>query len=560
MSSKIKIIFVLILFLSVLFLSLRAGPLPGIADDEKKIEDITKRVYPSVVKVEARNRVKKVATGVVVDRGGYIVTTALVSPREEEIFVITSEGKRIESKFLGMDSVTHLALIQAKEKDLPPIKKGKMKELSPGAWIGVVSLSPENTPTVTQGIISAISQVFPYNLRLNVWVIPGSSGSPVVDKNGRMVGLLRGIYAEDKPVFFEFREKELVGSGYVFSRAASPSSGMALAVPVSVLEEVCAEIRKKGKVERGWLGVSIMENEDGKVEIVSVERESPAALAGLKRGDVVLEIEGKQVASTQMLVNEIRKRRPGESVTLKIERKGKINDFRAKLGLYSKKEIKRELELKFPRLFPPEPPVPPGPVEPVKPIKPPKIEIFPPGWESRKYIGVYLEELNKELSEYFGLKEGKGLLVSRVTEESPAEKAGLEVGDVIIKVDGKRVESVRELSELIQDKEKGDQIEIEFLRDRKKKTVKVEIEQEEKGRYFYFSNNWEDYVDSWDKYSEDLKKQYKKWQDRYQGDFEKSMKKLNKELEKIYKEGAKKNKEVIKKLKNTLKKYKAIIV
>lgn len=555
MSTKIKIIFVLILFLFVLFLSLNAEPVSGLADNEKKFEEMTKKVFPSVVKVEARNKIKKVATGVVIERGGYIVTTALVSPREEEIFVVTSEGKRIEAKFLGMDSVTHLALIQAKEKDLPPIKKGKMKELSPGTWIGVVSISHENTPAVTQGIISSISQVFPYNLRLNVWVVRGSSGSPVVDKEGRMIGLLRGIYTEDKPVFFEFREKELVGSGYVFSRAEATSSGMALAIPVSVLEKVCTEIREKGKVERGWLGVSIVENEEGKVEILNVEKESPAQLAKLKRGDVILEFEGRQLISSQMLVNEIRKRKSGDSASLKIERKGKIKNVKVRLGVYSERDIKRELELKFPRLFSlPKPPKPPSPPEPEI------LKIFPRGWESRNYIGVYLEELNKELSEYFGVKEGTGLLVSKVTEESPAEKAGLKVGDVIIKADGEQVEAVKELSELIQNKEKGDKIELEFLRDGKKRTVKIEIEEEEESGFFSFSRNWEDYIDSWGKYNENLKKQYKRWQDPNQDDLKKSLKKLNEGLEKIYKEGAKKNKEVIKKLRETLEKYKAVIV
>jgi C-terminal processing protease CtpA/Prc len=371
--------------------------------------------------------------------------------------------------------------------------------------------------------------------------------------------MLRGVYAEEKPVVFEFREKELVGSGYVVSRAEAPSSGIALAVPVNILGEVCTEIRKKGKVERGWLGVSIAENQDGQVEVVNVEKESPAEMAELKRGDVILEFDGKKISSTQMLVNEVRKRKPGDSVEMKTERKGKEKKIKVKLGEYSKKSIKRELELKFPQLFPPQPPKAPAPPK-AKITERPFLEAFPRTWESRKYIGVYLEELNRELSAFFGVKEGIGLIVSKVSEDSPADKAGLQVGDVIVKADGERVESVRELSELVQDKEKGDTVEIEFFRDKKRKSIKVEIEEEEKSQYFSFGRSYEDYQDILDEYNSSLEKNYKNIQEMYQKDFKKNMKKLNQDLKKIYEKVSEKSGEAAKDLMRMLKKYRGVKV
>lgn len=516
------------------YLSLMAET-PGVGLEEKSVEDVMKKVFPSVVKVEAINSTRKVATGVVIDKEGSIVTTALISPRDQKIMVTTADGKKTEASFLGMDLETHLALIQTKEKGLTPITIGKSGDLAPGAWIGVVSISPENTPSVTQGIVSSVSD---NRIRLNVWVIPGSSGSPVINREGKMVGLLRGIYADEQPVVFEFRERELVGSGYVFSKAEAPSSGMAVAVPVDIVSSVATEIRKKGRVERGWLGVSITDNDEGRVEIIVVEKQSPAELAKLREGDILLKIDGKEVGNSQMLVSEIRQKKPGQDIQLQIERSGKKIDVKVKLGESTEEEAKKELALRFPRLFPlPEPPEPPS-VSPEKapriPEPPQRERFFDRKWEKRKFIGIYLEEINRELSEHFGLKEGIGLLVTKVSEDSPSKKAGLKVGDVVFKADGKRIDSVNELSELIQEKKKGEKIKIEFVRD--KKTMNVEVEVDEEETRGFSSWDWDEFVRPWGDYTDELQKQLKTWEERYGPEFKTKLQNLSEEVSRRYEE------------------------
>ncbi len=529
MTNKFKAIIPIAIFLLAIFSSLKAES--GLAiGDEAKIEDIVKKVYPSVVKVEARNLIRKFATGVVIDKDGYIVTTALISPRDEQISVVSSEGKRIAAKFLGMDPETHLALLQAEDKNLPPIDVGNTKELSPGSWIALVSISPENTPFITQGLVSSISQD---KLRLNVWVGQGSSGSPVVDKNGRMVGLLRGVYSEEKPFMFEFREREVVGSGVVFSKAEAPASSMAQAIPVEVVKSVVSDIKEKGKVQRGWLGISVGENEEGKVEVVEVEKDGPAELAKLQTGDIILEFEGKAVTNPRMVQDEIRKRKPGDNVTLKVDRDGKTIEVKAKLGEYSEEEAMREMENKFPQLFMPRPQKTPQPLRPPMPRTPAEPRLYRWGLEKRRYIGVSPQDMNRELSEHFGVEKGRGVLIAKIREGSPAEKAGLKVGDVIISADGVRVEEGEELSRLVQDKKKGDKVKIEFLRDKKKMSVDVEVEEEEAGQIpelFGFPNEWKDYLDYWDKATTG---QYKDWTDDYSKAYQRQMEELKKQMKKM---------------------------
>ncbi len=520
MNEKGRIRLSLMALTAALALSLTAAARgPGL--DENTVANVSKKVFPSVVKVETRNGMIRVATGVIIDKDGCIVTTALVSPRDEKIIVTTTDGKRTEAKFLGLDPETRLAVVQIKEKNLTPIVLGKAGELSPGSWIGVISISPENTPAVTQGIVNSIT---PDKLRLNVWVTRGTSGSPVVNRDGQMVGLLRGIYAEDQPVVFEFREKEIVGSGYVFSQAEAPSSGMALAVPVDIVRTVSAEIKEKGKVSRGWMGVSISENDRGQVEIYDVESGGPAELAGLKEEDILLKIDGRPITSASMFASGIRTSKPGQEIKLEVERAGKTREVRVKLGEYPEKEARRELELRYPRLFPTLPAEP----QKVKPES--RLREVWPRWEKRKYIGVYLEAINKELLEYFAVKEESGLLVTRLTKDGPAEKAGLKVGDVIVRVEGKRVDSVDELSAMIQDRKKADKVRIELVRNKKPMAIEVEVEEEERqglGWSYNFS------PEAWGDLSRELGQQFEKSREiyeKYSQEAQKKMKKLADEM------------------------------
>jgi len=519
-------------------LTLRAAP-AGTGASEKDIADIAKRTYPSVVRVEVRNRMRRVATGGIIDKDGDVVTTALMSPRNEKITITTSDGKTLDAEFLGFDTETQLAVLKAKGMGLPALPMGDAGNLSAGCWVCVVGISPERTAAVTQGIVSSVAED---RLRLNIWVTPGSSGGPVVDEKGQMVGLLRGIYLEEKPVVFHFRDREQAGSGFVMSRAEAPSSGMAIAVPVGVVRSVAAEIREKGKVQRGWLGVGVALNEAGKVEIGGIDPESPGEMAKLNEGDVILALDGKNITSPDMLGAEIRKMKPGQTVVLKIERDGKPMDVKVKLGEYSADNARKEMELRFPGIFPPmspqEGPEKSQPQQPA-PGQPPSTRRRMPGYRSqtpfpsmemRKYIGAYCRELNPELAAYFGVKEGTGLIVARLTEKGPAQKAKLKVGDVIVRVDGKRMESANDLIDLIQDKKKGDKVKVEILREKKPMTMEVVVEEEKVDGGDPGSGDFRGFLQSWQGYTDAFQNELRRWQNEYGPELRANMKEIDEDF------------------------------
>jgi serine protease Do len=126
----------LVIMAAALVLSASLGAVPASRGaQDKDIAEITRKVYPSVVRVEARNHTRRVATGVVLDKDGHVVTTALISPRDEKIIITTSEGKRIEADFLGFDTETQLAVVKAKERGLTPLNMGTTGDMGPGSWV-----------------------------------------------------------------------------------------------------------------------------------------------------------------------------------------------------------------------------------------------------------------------------------------------------------------------------------------------------------------------------------------------------------------------------------------
>jgi len=182
------------------------------------------------------------------------------------------------------------------------------------------------------------------------------------------------------------------------------------------------------------------------------------------------------IRTSEMLAREIRMHTPGDEVDMRIVREGKEQTVEVELGEYSQLAIAREFDIKFPELFQ------------VRPGETPEIFRAAPGrllnWisEDRKYIGVQIQQLNPELAEFFGVEDGTGLLISSVEEDTPAQKAGLRVGDVIVRADGKAMKSSDRLTSLLQGLEEGDKVKLEIVRDKKTRTLEVGVAVEKSTR------------------------------------------------------------------------------
>jgi len=225
---------------------------------------------------------------------------------------------------------------------------------------------------------------------------------------------------------------------------------------------------KKDTAKKGWLGVSIQDvDEDLKealdlkstegVLVNEVMEDSPAEEAGIKKKDVIIKYKGKKVKDAGDLTTWVLETKPGEEVRIEIIRDGKKKKPKVIIGKQPK-----SYSLLYGEDWD-----------------------FTPGRQSfyfggkRGYLGVVLEGLSEQLGEYFGVKDGEGALITEVEEDSPAEKAGLKAGDVIVKIDGEEIEDPGDVVEVVMDKEEGDKVKINVLRNKKKKTFTLEVAERE---------------------------------------------------------------------------------
>jgi len=345
-------------------------------------------------------------SGFIISKEGYILTNHHVVGKADKINVTLKDGREFEARVIGTDPKSDVALIQIKgAKNLPVLPMGNSESLEIGEWVMAVGNPFGLSHTLTVGVVSAKGRssvgITDYEdfIQTDAAINPGNSGGPLINMRGEAVGINSAIFSKS--------------GGYM---------GIGFAIPINMVKMIKKQLITHGKVDRGYLGVSIQNLSRELVESFGLDKgtegvliskvydDSPAEKYGLKRGDVLIQMDGKPVKDVGHFRNMIAMTMPGTDIDLTVIRKGKQKTVQVKLGNLD--EAKME--------------------EPMRN-------------DLMEKIGITVQNLNEDMANQFGYHEVEGVLISGVKPGSPAAFAGLRPGMVILEANREGVQTVSDL-------------------------------------------------------------------------------------------------------------------
>ena len=376
-----------------------------VREDNPLLQDPVFRRFFNLQQQPIERETQAAGSGVIVDAAqGYVLTNAHVVENASSIEVTTKDNRQLKARLIGRDPDTDIAVLQIPTGGLTAVPIGDSDRLQVGDFVLAIGNPFGLGQTVTSGIVSALGRrglgIEDYEdfIQTDASINPGNSGGALINLHGSLIGINTAI---------------LSGQG-------GGNQGIGFAIPINLARNVMNQLVEHGKVTRGYLGVHIQDvtpalakqfglNQGGGVLIGDVSPDTPASRAGLKSGDVVLEVNGQPVQAANQLQVQISQMSPGSSIRMKIWRDGKAQDFTVTLG-----------EL------------------------PEKAEQAEPGQSSEGALqGVDVQNLTPDVAEQLNLPAGtKGVVVTQVDSSSPAAAAGLDRGMVIQEVNHKPVNNV----------------------------------------------------------------------------------------------------------------------
>lgn len=378
-------------------------------------------------------------SGFIVSKDGYVVTNYHVIAEADEIIVKLSDRRELSAKIIGSDKRSDVALLKVEADNLPVLETGSSQNLKVGEWVVAIGSPFGFDHSVTAGIVSAKGRSLPSEnyvpfIQTDVAINPGNSGGPLFNLKGEVVGI----------------------NSQIFSRTGG-FMGVSFAIPVDVAKSVIDQLKTKGKVSRGWLGVYIQEvtrelalsfglDSPKGALIVEVIKDGPAK-GVLKQGDVVLEFNGNAIKNASALPVIVGSTPIDKDVKIKIRRGGNTKILTLKLAELPSDDVAQK---------------------PAKKVeKPNKIDSL---------MGMELSDLDEVAKKSLDV-EG-GVLVKRV-KANPARSAGVERGDVLLMFKGENINDLKHLHELTENIVKGKTYALLVLRDGSARFLALKAEGEE---------------------------------------------------------------------------------
>jgi serine protease Do len=379
--------------------------------DDDPFNDFWRRFFGGPIP-RGPQRQRSLGSGFIIDADGSILTNNHVVENAQKIVVKLSDDQEFEAKVVGRDAKTDIAIIKINAKTaLTAASLGDSDHLDVGEWVVAIGNPFGLDSTVTSGIVSAKGRHIgqgPYDnfIQTDASINPGNSGGPLINLRGEVIGINTAI----------------------FSRTGG-NMGIGFAIPINLAKELLPQLRGKGKVTRGYLGVLIqkvtpeiaeslgMERGYGAL-VANVSKDGPADKAGVKVGDVIVEFDGKEVKDSAELPIIVARTTVDKKVSMKVLRDKKEVTLNVAVGELKDEEV---------------------------------VASVPEKGE----LGLTVQKLTPQLAENLGLDKADGVVVTAVEPGSAGDEAGVRRGDVIVEVDRKPVRGVEDYRKAIAGSRKG---------------------------------------------------------------------------------------------------------
>jgi serine protease Do len=380
--------------------------LPGMRDPDGPSGDMFRRFFRDQPQRPEQFRTQGSGSGVIIDTDGYILTNNHVVEGAKDVTVTMADQQVHQARVIGRDAKTDLAVLKIDPKrSLPVAPMGSSADLKVGEWVVAIGNPFGLSNSVTAGIVSAKGRVIgagPYDdfIQTDAPINPGNSGGPLFNMKGEMVGINTAIVASGQ--------------------------GIGFAIPIDLARPLIPQLVNTGAVTRGYLGVNVQSvtpdlakalklGERQGALVAEVVPDGPAAKAGIRQGDVIVGFNGESIKDSHDLPAIVAKSPVGQEATVTLRRDGNTQKVSVAIGKLPSEKMARE-------------------------------ESSP---EGQSQWGLQLQEMTPQMGRQFGLTHESGVMVVGVQPGSPADRAGLERGDLIREVNRQPVKSMQDVRDAL---------------------------------------------------------------------------------------------------------------